>query len=342
MGRHTAASWLAETGKMKDVCPILAANEGKLPPFIIFFGDRRRVIATAQHLNMRDVVRLDLVSERFFGLDGSGRVNLAFGLYGPEDKPIPLLLAETQMGCPPNQIILRELVPLTSTKGYVVKTATKEKKIGDKSISIVRAGTAGGINFSAPGSVRAAYDDNYFTRVAVGDVVVADKTTGHIGAVLQSLGIMNPFGAGSRKSYIEGLVSLGIYLDNDYPMMRCSPALVTALLNSAKALGLVTHIGTNLSKDSLYAEANEDIFIQFRSRLGVLSTEMEQTLICFEAARYKKEHGIDLQVGLISALVGLVPGGSFASGDDETRAKVAEKSILTAAADALHNIAYPD
>ncbi len=333
LGRHTAASWLAETGKLKEVCPMLAMNEGKLPPFIMFFGDRRRVIATAQHLNLRDTVRLDLESEKQFGLDGSGRVNLVIGNYGPEDKPIPLLLAETQMGCPSTQIIFREIVALASTNGYVVNVRDGERKIGGGSIFIIRAGTAGGINL---------YPNFSFTpKLAIGDVVVANETTGHIGAVFQSLGIIDPFTQMARRVYHSAFSELGIKFENGYPILPCSQLLIETLLTSSLSLGLTTYVGRNFSKDSLYAEANEATFVWFRNNLRVLSTEMEQVVIAYEAARCKKNYGIDIHTGLISAIIGLIPGGSFASGDDEKRAKIAEKSILTAAADALHIIAYP-
>ncbi len=331
LGRHTACSWIAETKKFHDV-PYLRENNGKLPPFILTFGDRRRVIEATKILGLRNVLNLHDEGKNLFGLDGIGRVNVSIGVFGPIDQPLPILLLETQMGCPSTQINLREILTLTSTEGYSLPGRYEPIFLDSTSIFVIRAGTSGGINNPNISSVNS---------LSIGELVVAKSSLGHSGAILQSMGILNPFSNGSYEEYISTLLSYGIETNNGYPYYKSSRLLMNELIHESVDLGFKVHVGNNFSKDSLYSEVSEDIFIGLRTEHNVLSTEMEQVVIAYEAARFKALYDINIQTALISCVVGLIPGGSFPSNEVEQKnAKKSEKGMLKAAAQTLHNLVY--
>ncbi|MFH2105726.1 MAG: hypothetical protein ABII22_00550 [Candidatus Micrarchaeota archaeon] len=332
LGKHTAASWLAESNRYNDI-PFLKDNYGKLPPFMLLFGDRRRVIDATRELRLRNAVRLDLASEEIFGLQGSGRVNLALGIYSPsgQEKRMPLLLVECQMGGSPNQIILRELWALVKKGQYALDEHTAIKSNG---IKAVRCGTAGGILTFA--------EEKQHPLLDVGDVVVAKDNIGNMGAILQSLGSINFFKPRVFSIYCRRMAELGfnqIIHDgkgNRYIVQPESEEMVKQLVRASQAQGLQTYVGRNFSKDSLYLEADETQVMALRTDFGVFSTEMEQLLINFEAARFLHEHGILVETGLISAIVGIVPGGSFAPDPYKEKVGNTERGILVAGANALY------
>lgn len=333
LGRHTAASWIVETGNSNAIS-YLRENSGKLPPFILAFGDRRRVLHAARILKLRDIIEVHKIGEYLSGPEGSGRVNLVIGTFGPEKQPLPITLIETQMGCPATQINLREILALSSTDGYLIDPKSG-LSINSNSIYVVRAGTCGGINLS-PGQK----DEKPILKV--GDVVVAEKNMGHIGTVFQSMGILDVFAPDAFERYSKAMLRLGFEMVGHYHMSHSNPTLVRNLVAASRELGLTPHHGTNMSKDSLYAEADERAFVDLRLEYGVLSSEMEQVLIDFEAARFNRDYGITVHTGLISCIVGLVPGGSFAADPaEQKRARDSESGILKAAAMALHKIVYP-
>ena len=59
-------------------------------------------------------------------------------------------------------------------------------------------------------------------------------------------------------------------------------------------------------------ESNEEGVKDLRRKYGVLSTEMEHFDLAF-IARELTQAGIPVYNGLVSCVVGTVPGGSFAS-----------------------------
>ncbi|MHC4161601.1 MAG: phosphorylase family protein [Planctomycetota bacterium] len=102
LGRHTCLSWLHAGPGLSSV-PLLAAAGGA-PPHVIAVGDRRRVARVLARLEEP----LDLAEHcrRTIGERAAGRVALGIGRVGPA----VVLAVETQMGGPPTEIILREVL----------------------------------------------------------------------------------------------------------------------------------------------------------------------------------------------------------------------------------------
>ena len=101
-GRHTCLSWL-HAGPGLSSIPLLAAAGGA-PTYVIAVGDRRRVVRVLARLEEP----LDLAEhcKRAIGERAAGRVALGVGRVGPA----VVMAVETQMGGPPTEIILREVL----------------------------------------------------------------------------------------------------------------------------------------------------------------------------------------------------------------------------------------
>ena len=131
-------------------------------------------------------------------------------------------------------------------------------------------------------------------------------------------------------------------LSSDLKNFRTSTSrrLLLALQVSADSLGIRNFVGPNVSKDSLYAEMSEETFANLRDKYGIIGTEMEQLAIDALCSGFKKKSNIEVHSGLVSAVVGTVPGKSFAESEEEIKlAELAEVNIMKVAADALHGIA---
>jgi uridine phosphorylase len=102
LGRHTCLSWLHAGPGLASI-PLLAAAGGA-PPWVIAVGDRRRVARVLAQLEEP----LDLAEhcKKTIGERAAGRVALGVGRVGPA----AVLAVETQMGGPPTEIILREVL----------------------------------------------------------------------------------------------------------------------------------------------------------------------------------------------------------------------------------------
>jgi uridine phosphorylase len=102
LGRHTCLSWLHAGPGLPSV-PLLA-EAGGAPPWILAVGDRRRVARVLARLDEP----LDLAEHcrQTIGERAAGRVALGIGRAGPA----AVLAVETQMGGPPTEIILREVL----------------------------------------------------------------------------------------------------------------------------------------------------------------------------------------------------------------------------------------
>jgi uridine phosphorylase len=102
LGRHTCLSWLHAGPGLSSV-PLLA-EAGGAPPWIVAVGDRRRVARVLAGLEEP----LDLAEHcrKAIGARAAGRVALGVGRAGPA----AVLVVETQMGGPPTEIILREVL----------------------------------------------------------------------------------------------------------------------------------------------------------------------------------------------------------------------------------------
>lgn len=338
LGVHTAVGHLYELGKWKDV-PYLKENGGMLPPFMICVGSRVRVMRAKDILKLREPVFIDDYALKNFGTSAYGRVSILVGMAEFGGISFPLSVVETQMGCPATQINLHELL-FFSKQGYY----NYENRIirGGDSVYVVRAGTCAGVN---------DYASSQQPAIRIGDIVIANFNLGAIGAAIQShLGILDFVGrSASSDARVEKLKSLADYdvssdkifatWDKKYLVTRCSLDLVDNLWKVAKAHRIAVAVGPNFTKDSLYAEMSEKDFVELRRQYSVISTEMEQLIIDFLAKKFT-EKGVRVKSGLISAVVGAIPGKSFPTTEKEKNAaKEAEEKILILAKEAFGRIA---
>jgi uridine phosphorylase len=258
-------------------------------------GSRLRVEEAIEHLKLNNLERLDVIVE-----DGKkrevGRVKVVEGYYYyPYDKNtygVRLLVAETQMGMPAVDIVARELI-FAAKKEPVVQ---------------IRVGTCGGINTQ----------ELDHPILGIGDLVIAQKVIGSSGAIMQQMGyfpsILNP--NEDKKDlfkFIDNWQRLGgeFALDGKFLALRNDLVVVSALRNAADRLVFSYHVGNAFSKESLYAEGQEELMIELRKKENVLITEMEQLQHAFLAHFAKAKYGLRVFTGMIAAVIGAVPGEGF-------------------------------
>ncbi len=332
LGQHTAISILKASGKWKRV-EFLKRNEGMLPPNLIVVGDRRRVLSAAKLLE--EPVLLHDVAARLVGPHGAGRVNILVGIYESGGKPLPLTVLETQMGCSPQDITAWEALVNSREDGYSIDAKTE---IASSGLHVVRAGTCGGI--IVPGKGGRQLEEPF---IEIGDVINATSSLADGAVVRQRLGCANGLDQLEMRRFrkLWYLLGHGFTPDNKWPLVSSSPEIVDALASACADLGLTVHTGANFTKESLYLESDEEWVKSLRTKYGVLSTEMEHFGLAFLAQALTRK-GLETHQGLISCVVGTVPGGSFADpgSREEKRAKETESSMLEAAMHALWRIAY--
>lgn len=347
LGRHTSASWLFE-GRVHgrpawEKIPLLDYNWGMLLPNMIVVGDRRRVLAAVSVLGLKKTTMLHDAAARLLGPEAYGRVHIAVGLFELDGKKLPLTILETQMGCSAQEINVREVLALSRHDGY---NMPGNGVYATDKVRIIRAGTCGGIN--APGK-----GGDYGPVLEVGDIIVATNGIGWVGAVLQringpdyvrrmALDILEQatkkIEAGTSRESVLSQIRSSL----DYPRIPADPEIVGALMAASREAGLTAHLGANHSKDSLYVEADEDSVVGLRTGNGVMSTEMEFYGL-LGLANHSTVSGTPACAGLVSTVVGTIPGGSFAAPGTELERKAAEseQKMLVLAATALHRLAYP-
>lgn len=329
-GIHTAIGHINELWRWKDI-PYLKDNEGMLPPFIIAVGSRVRVKKAPDVLRLKEPVFIDEVAREEAGLDAYGRVALLVGIFEGRKIAFPLAVVETQMGCPATQINLKEVLYYAKDCGYCLGGTT----IKSDGIYVIRAGTAAGVN-------------SFFSselRLSIGDLAIANENYGSVGAIIQSrISILNFAGvqvSEKADALRKSLAEQGLFTSHDFMSLKtvCSSRLVFHIQAAANELKLRNIVGANFTKDSLYAEMNEESFAWLRDNYSIVSTEMEQMVIDILAAEFRKQ-GIPVYSGLISALIGAIPGKSFPENEDEKRAACeAEENALRVAARAFERIA---
>ena len=333
LGQHTCISIAKESGKWKDIA-YLKDNEGMLPPSMIVVGDRRRVLSASKLLTEKLLLHEEM--ERCLGPGASGRVNVAIGIYEHNGRPLPLTILETQMGCSAQDINAWEALINSREDGYILGNA----HISSGSLNVIRAGTCGGIIIS---------DDGISQKdkpiIEIGDLINATASMGDGAVVRQRLGCGNCLDREDmlRFKKLWYLRGHGFTPDDKWPLISSSPNIVAALAKSSAELGLISHTGANFTKESLYIENNEGWVKSLRTKYGVLSTEMEHFGLAFLAHELIR-FGIEVHQGLISCVVGTVPGGSFASpgSKEEAKAKESEQKMLESAMRALWKMAYPE
>jgi hypothetical protein len=336
LGQHTAVSIAKESGVWEKI-PLLDKNFGMLPPSIMVVGDRRRVISASKLLSESFLLHEEVA--KLVGPSGSGRVNVAVGIFEHAGKPLPVTILETQMGCSAQDINAWEILVNSREDGYTVHG----QEVEAKGISVIRAGTCGGIIISEDGKTQKAEP-----FVEIGDVVNAQYSIGDGAVVRQRLGCgsaLDPLDIAKFRIMWHNMNEMSgkqpFTSDGIWPKVYSSDAIVEALSASCSELGLICHLGGNFTKESLYLESDEEWVRGLRTKYGALSTEMEHFGLAFLTMLLNKA-GIPASNGLISCVVGTVPGGSFAmpGSKEEAKAKVSEERMLEAALRSLWRAVY--
>lgn len=337
LGTHTAVGHLQKFNKWKEV-PFLRENKGMAPPFIISVGSRVRVLQAPSLIGLREFSFIDLEAKEKFGLSDFGRVSICIGIAESKGKLLPIMVAESQMGCPAAQINVKELLYYANPSGY----AFSGGYLPSDGIYIIRAGTCAGVNSFDPEK----------HQMQIGDIAIADSSIGSIGAIIQScLGTLHFSGKSiikqvqarmdERAEKARRAAMYGICAEEALEDLktRAAISLVQVLSENARKLGIGNSVGPNFTKDSLYAELGEEEFAHLRDAGGVISTEMEQMALDALAAEFSNA-GIPVQSALIAAVIGAIPGKSFPETEEEQEAAAAaEKNALILAKEALGQIA---
>ena len=326
---HSVMGILHTLGRWHEI-PHLKDNDGMLPPNLIVCGSRNRVWGAIDTLSLRDAVLIDEAGGRLVGKKALGRVALAVGIFDREGLPVPIAIGEHGMGCPSAEILVKEYLFYARSDGYRVGSTFVKS---DGVIRVVRDGTAGGINGA----------ESEAPIIGIGDIAIATDNYGSIGAIVQSVFGLLDFVGVPIKGRVEALAGrlvnlIGLSKDNKHFHTTCSPELVAALCATATRLGIEVKKGPNFTKDSLYVELAESIFILLRRKYGMISTEMEQLVIDTIAGEFTCA-GIPVQSALVSAIIGAVPGTSFPRTSDEwAAAHGAEERSLVLVANTLADI----
>jgi uridine phosphorylase len=313
LGSHTALSLLKRKPHVWRHLPYLRENDGHAPPVVLAVGDRRRVYAIARRLRNPLLLpeagaKLSNPRLHFKHLPSTsefGRVAMAIGIVAS----VPVLVVETQMGCPATQIIINEILSNQLT--------SNEYRVGSSRISlahkiVIRVGTAGGINCESSPSIR------------VGDVVNATHSVGATGAVIQALSRLDFWHPEIYKKFRSGWSNLGsdfTITRRGHPRVECSRDVVDAIEAAGTRLTKgIYHRAGNVTKDSLYAELSNDIFLDLCRTENCRTTEMELSAIAVAA------HEHQAYFGMVSGIVGILPGSSFA-GNEKMKSLAEERAL---------------
>jgi uridine phosphorylase len=229
---------------------------------------------------------------------------------------VPVLVLETQMGSSATEIIMNEILSdmLTSNE---YRVSGKRFSLPNK--IVIRIGTAGGINCGGMPPIRP------------GDVVNATHSIGATGAVMQSLlrlDFWQPEAYGEFRSKWTSLSPDFTITTDNYPRVECSRDVVDAIeLAGLRIAKGAYQKGGNITKDSLYAELNTDIFFHLCQTENCRTTEMELSAIAVAA------HAHETSFGMVSAVVGVLPESSFV--EDEKMKRMAEGKALQVGLDAV-------
>lgn len=244
-----------------------------------------------------------------------GRVAMAIG----QVSSVPILVVETQMGAPATQIVMNEVLSNDLT-GLDYRVGGSRLTVPRK--TVIRAGTSGGINCQA------------MQPVNVGDIVVATHSIGVTGADVQSLLRLDYWRPGVIEEFSKTWTGLGAdftITETGHPRVECSKDVFSALETAGRNVAKQSyHAGGNITKDSLYAELSTDVFLELCRTQNCRTTEMELSAIAV-AARKHNAH-----FGMVSAIVGLLPGAPFAASENMKAA--AEQRLIRVSLEAIRHL----
>lgn len=264
----------------------------------------------------------------------AGRVNVALGVFRHNGLPLPLTILETQMGMSAQDINAWEGLVNSREDGYMVYG----QPVPAKGINVIRAGTCGGIIINECGGAQKEHP-----HIDISDLVIASASIADGAVARQRMGIWTPMQKGETTRFRELWTKDGLEFteDGDWPVIHSSRPVIEKLAISCEELGLKAHHGANSSKESLYMEGDEERVKSLRSLYFALSTEMEHFGLGFLTEKLSK-FGISTQNGLVSTVVGTIPGGSFAeSGSpEEKKANDSQERMLESTMRALWKLTY--
>ena len=315
LGRHTALSLLQQKPSFWRRIPYLRENNGRAPPIVLAVGDRRRVYYIANQLQ-NSVLLPEAAANianpqrhsKYIPASVFGRTAMAIGTF----SSIPVFIVETQMGSSATQIVLNEILSDQLT--------SNEYRIGHRRFSldhkiVMRIGTAGGINCG------------HTPRIRVGDVVNATHTVGGTGAIMQTLSGLDFWRPEVFRKFKHEWRNLGpdfTITRSGHPRVECSRDVVQAIDGAGTRLIKNDYRkGGNITKDSLYAEVSDAVFLELCRTENCRTTEMELSQVAVAA------HEHNSAFGMISAIVGILPGSSFAGGQ-KARAVAEERAVRIA------------
>lgn len=339
MGEHGAGSIIAKSGKYG--APMLEDNakDGRnlFPPYIVAVGDRRRAAdparsttTAAQFLSFF----VDMPEAAWHACRNTGRTNILVGIFEHEGKPLPVGIFETQMGMSGEEINLEEAMCLADPTGYNIRNG-KMTRIHADGLTIIRVGSCGGLNTDYGEAAEPPV-------LKIGDLVVADSTFGHSGAIYQRLGGLDYMDPEALALARMEWKALGLGMLGNFLYGECSPEVISSLMDAARHYGQTAYVGRNFSKDSLRGEHTSlPDFMKLAKVDKAKSTEMEQLWIAFIARYFWVHYGIRVRHGLASAVVGALPEHSFYTNDEEkSRAENAESMAMKVALLAMWKLHY--
>jgi len=321
---------------------ILKDSDGKIPPYCVCMGDHRRVKALTK---LFDEGSASILSNLMMENGANpGRVCVAVGTY----KGTPIVAFEHQMGSSGAEILIREMISNT--------VMTNEFKLGATTFKadakyLIRIGSAAGINCYQTADGKALKSP----QIEAYDVIVASHQVGISCADYSALtGSLNALIRSKEETEKVGkmLSDMGYEMKKGWPVLPLDKSVMDLLKSNIETqlkernqrfrstedvkLGSVYALG-NVSKDSLYAETEEEAFTDLRAKLDVGCSEMEFGTIS-RCGAHKTLLGDKVKTGMAACVLGSIPGDSFAE-IDKTVSGMVTDSALVGALETLHAIA---
>lgn len=340
IGSHTCIPALRKAPHVYQ-STILRGSDGMLPPYCVVVGHRRRVEQASKYL---DNVTLLNIAVEAAGLDG-GRTSVAVGTY----KGTPICLLEHQMGCAGVEIYFREIMSkefMTTHFKLASADNTHDTTFTSDAKYVIRVGTCAALNPSYETQAKLTSDEKLQQCVGVYDLIVSSHVLGCSATDLQSLtGSLNFFDPEMLVKARSRFAQLGYQFEGAWPVLQLDHSFSIHLQSVAQAEVVreaslhkpptVFRLGV-VSKDSLYAEANEHEFIRMREEHNVGCSEMELSVLARLAQQKTLEVQDPVRVSMIATVLTVIPGIPW--GDAPEQERVSQRIAMITAFEALHQL----